>query len=97
MWHFRSLNNATIFPIDDKGIHVTEFYNDSVLAGGRSSYFYKMNFNGEIVSEIPTSSVSTYTAVHQEEPFKALCIAGSSAKIDICTNFTYKDQVLSLY
>lgn len=97
LWHFRSLNVSTIFPLNDKGIHIAEFYKDNVLAGGRTNTFYKMTFNGDTVSEIPTSSVSSYSVVHQEEPFKALCIAGSSPKIDVCTNFAYKDLVLSLY
>lgn len=97
LWHFRSLNNSTVFPIDDQGIHVAQFWEDAVLAGGRANLFYKMNFNGDIISEIPTSSVTVYSAVHQEEPFKALCLAGSSPKIDVCSNFNYRDQVLSLY
>lgn len=97
LWHFRSLNVSTIFPLDDKGIHVAELYKDNVLAAGRINTFYRMSFNGDSVAVIPTSSVSTYSVVHQEEPFKALCIAGSSPKIDLCTNFEYKDLVLSLY
>lgn len=97
LWHFRSLNVSTIFPLNDKGIHVAELYKDNVLAGGRINTFYRMTFNGDTISEIPTSSVSTYSVVHQEEPFKALCVAGSSPKIDVCTNFAYKDLVLSLY
>lgn len=96
LWHFRSLNNSTIFPIEDKGIHVAEFYQDKVFAGGRSDHFYQMSFNGEIIAEIPTSGVTTYSVIHQEEPYKALCIAGSSPKIDICSNFVYKDLVLSV-
>lgn len=67
------------------------------MAGGKINKFYRMTFNGDSISEIPTSSVSTYSVVHQEEPYKALCVAGSSPKIDVCTNFGYKDLVLSLY
>lgn len=96
LWHFRSLTPSTIFPIDDKGIHVAEVLEDKVIAGGRSKSFYSMIFNGNIVSEIPTSCVTVYSAVHQQNPYKALCIAGSSPKIDVCSNFNYADQVLNL-
>ncbi|KAF5291201.1 hypothetical protein FQA39_LY14443 [Lamprigera yunnana] len=96
LWHFRSLTASTIFPLDDKGIHFSEFVNDKILAGGRANHFYNMVFNGEIVSQIPTSCVSVFAAVHQEDPYRMLCIAGSSPKIDICSNFNYKDQVLTV-
>ncbi|XP_018562227.1 THO complex subunit 6 isoform X2 [Anoplophora glabripennis] len=97
LWHCRFLSNSTIFPIDDKGIHVAEIFNDKILAGGRSRLFYQMTFIGDIISKIPTSAVTTYSAIHQEEPFQLLSIAGSSPKIDICNNFMYKNQQLSLY
>ncbi|KAL3270109.1 hypothetical protein HHI36_009167 [Cryptolaemus montrouzieri] len=96
LWHFRSLNHSTIFPIEDKGIHIAEIYQDKIFAGGRSPYFYQMCFNGDIIAEIPTSGVTTYSAIHQEEPYKALCIAGSSRKIDVCSNFIYRDLVLTV-
>ncbi|KAJ8917630.1 hypothetical protein NQ315_000114 [Exocentrus adspersus] len=97
LWHYRFLTNSSVFPIDDKGIHVADIYNDKVLAGGQSKLFYQMSFVGDIISEIPTSAVTTYSAIHQQEPFSVLCIAGSSPKIDICNNFMYKNQQLSLY
>lgn len=70
---------------------------DKIFAGGRSRLFYQMSFIGDIISEIPTSAVTTYSAIHQEEPYKLLSIAGSSPKIDICSNFMYKNQTLTLY
>jgi THO complex subunit 6 len=97
LWHLRSMNISTVFPIDDKGIHVAEMFQDKIFAGGRSTLFYQMSFNGDIITEIPTSPVTTYTAVHQDEPFQTLCIAGSSPKIDVCSNFIYKNLQLSLY
>lgn len=86
-----------IFPIDNRGIHVAEFKDNTILAGGTAEYFYNLSFNGDVVSEIPISSVTVYSAIHQDEPFNVLCLAGSSPKIDICSNFNYRDQVLSLY
>ncbi|CAH0555910.1 unnamed protein product [Brassicogethes aeneus] len=97
LWHYRFLSNFTVYPIDDQGIHVAEIYDDKILAGGRSRLFYHMNFVGDMITEIPTSSVTTYSAMHQDSPSKILTIAGSSPKIDICSNFMYRDQQLSLY
>ncbi|XP_060527521.1 THO complex subunit 6 [Cylas formicarius] len=97
LYHYRFLSNSMIFPIDDKGIHVADIYKDKVFAGGRAKFFYQSSFNGDIVSEIPTSGATAYTVVRQEEPFKVMCIAGSSPKIDVCCNFMYKDQQLFLY
>ncbi|XP_022915935.1 THO complex subunit 6 [Onthophagus taurus] len=97
MWYLRTLNTSTVFPIEDRGIHVVNLCDNNVLAGGSSEYFYQMSLNGDIISEIPTSSASIYSAAYQLEPFTVLCLAGSSPKIDICSNFNYRDQVLSIY
>ncbi|XP_066141317.1 THO complex subunit 6 homolog isoform X2 [Euwallacea fornicatus] len=97
LYHYRFLTNSTIFPIDDKGIHVAQIYEDKVFGGGRSKLFYQASFNGDIVTEIPTSGPTTYSVVIEEEPHKIMCIAGSSPKIDISLNFMYIDQQLSLY
>lgn len=96
LYHYRFLTNSTVFPIDDKGIHVAQIYEDKIFAGGRCKLFYQASFNGDIVTEMPTSGPTTYSMVKQEEPFKVMCIAGSSPKIDISSNFMYKDQQLSL-
>ncbi|XP_057658684.1 THO complex subunit 6 homolog [Diorhabda carinulata] len=97
LWHYRFLTNSTVFPINDKGIHVAEIRNEKILAGGRSRLFYQMSFVGDIVAEIPVSPVTVYSAVYKEEPNKILSLAGSSSKIDICSNFMYRNQQLSLY
>ncbi|XP_031351615.1 THO complex subunit 6 [Photinus pyralis] len=96
LWHFRCMSPATIFPINDQGIHYAEIVGDKLLAGGRANHFYNMAFNGDVVSQIPTSSLTVFTAAHQENPYRAMCMAGSSPKIDICSNFNYRDQVLTL-
>lgn len=96
MYHFRSLSASTIFPLEDNGIHFAEVMENRLLAGGRMDNFCTLDFNGDVISRIPTSCVTVYSVVHQDEPYKAVCIAGSSPKIDICSNFNYKDQVLSL-
>lgn len=78
-------------------MHVVEFYEDRIIAGGEAPFLYQFNYNGDVFAEIPSSSTSIYSVVHREEPYKVMCIAGSSPKIDLCTNFSYRDQILSLY
>lgn len=95
LWHLRSMEVTTTFKLEDYGIHVAMFYDDGVMAGGASPYFYQMNLSGDIMAQIPSSSTTVYSAVYQEEPWKVMCIAGSSSKIDLCTNFSYRDQILS--
>lgn len=97
LYHYRFLTNSTVFLIEDKGIHVADIYEDKIFAGGRSKLFYQASFNGDIVTEIPICGATTYSVVKQEDPFKVMCIAGSSPKIDLSSNFMYKDQQLSLY
>lgn len=96
LWNMRSLSMMTPFPLEDNGIHVARFYDDHVMAGGSSPVFRHLDFSGKIISEVPSSSISVYTEVHQESPYNVMCLAGSSSKIDLCTNFYYRDQILSL-
>ncbi|CAH1103002.1 unnamed protein product [Psylliodes chrysocephalus] len=97
LWHYRFLTYSTVFPMDDKGIHVAEIYKEKILAGGRSRLFYQMSFIGDVISEIPVSAATIYSIVHQEEPHNVSCLAGSSPKVDVCSSFMYKNQQLSLY
>lgn len=96
LWSYRFLRNSNVFPITDQGIHVAEIYEDKILAGGRSDLFYQMSYSGEIITEIQVSPVTIYSSIHQSEPFQAHLIAGSSSKIDVCSNFMYKNQQLYL-
>ncbi|XP_030761934.1 THO complex subunit 6 homolog [Sitophilus oryzae] len=97
LFHYRFLAQSTIFPFEDKGIHVAQIHDDKVLAGGRCKLFYQASLNGNVISEIPISGPTAYSMVKQVDPYKIMCIAGSSPKIDISTNFIYKDQQLCLY
>jgi hypothetical protein len=91
------LQSTNIFSFP-KEIHVTDFIDEHILAGGDHKNFYQYNFNGDVVSEIAISGTSAYSAVWQTNPHRILAIAGSSNNIDICTNnFTYKDTTLNFY
>ncbi|XP_046389674.1 THO complex subunit 6 [Ischnura elegans] len=95
LWHTRSLDMTMTYPMDDAGIHFLGFHEDRIMAGGCHPFFYHFSYSGDILAQIPSSSTSVYSAILQETPIKALSIVGSSAKIDLCSNFSYRDQVLS--
>jgi hypothetical protein len=77
---------------------VTEFVDtDSLLVAGESSSVMQFSLKGNMISEIESSGPAIYSAVWQKKPNKFLSVSGASNKIDISTNFTYKDTTLSFY
>ncbi|RLU15550.1 hypothetical protein DMN91_012544 [Ooceraea biroi] len=92
LWHVRTMEAATIFDLADQGIHVAEIYEDRVIAGGVAGHVHHMTYQGEVLAKVPTSSLTTYSIVHQESPHKVLSMAGSSNYIDISTNFNYREM-----
>lgn len=86
---------TTFAGVEDSGLHVTKFYDDRVLAGGCAKYFYHLTYNGDICAQVEVSATTVYSAVIQETPHRVMCLAGSSSKIDLCTNFSFRDQILS--
>lgn len=96
LWHLRSMDMLTNFSsIKDSGIHVCRFYDDRILAGGTSPYFYHLSVNGDIYVQLETSALTVYSAAFQDTPHQVMCLAGSSRKIDLCSNFSYRDQILT--
>jgi THO complex subunit 6 len=78
-------------------VHVSGFVDDAIMFGGESNNLYQYNYNGEVTAEIPISSSAVYSVVWQNGCNKLMSIAGASNHVDICTNFCYKDIVLSCY
>ncbi|CAD6236848.1 GSCOCG00008262001-RA-CDS [Cotesia congregata] len=93
LWHLRTMEPATVFDLPDQGIHEAKIFEERVIAGGTMPHVYHLNYQGEIFAEVPTSSHTVYSIVYQEKPHKVLSIAGSSNKVDICTNFNYRELV----
>jgi len=85
---------ATIFDLADQGIHMAEIYEDRIIAGGVANYVHHMTYQGEVLAKVPTSSLTTYSVIHQELPHKILSMAGSSNHIDISTNFNYREMIV---
>nr|XP_018911210.1 PREDICTED: THO complex subunit 6 [Bemisia tabaci] len=97
LWHVRTLSVGTIFKsVKDEGIHVSKFLEDKVLAAGASSSVFFLSYKDKIQAEIETSQITVYSVAYQLDPTKVMSIAGSSSKVDLCTNFYYRDHVLSL-
>ncbi|GBP40946.1 THO complex subunit 6 [Eumeta japonica] len=94
LWHLRSLDAVTVFDIPDHGIHVAQFHEDCVVAGGSAKFLYQLTYSGEVKVELPISATTVYSAILRTTPNKLLTIAGSSPDIDLCTTFNYRDQVL---
>jgi hypothetical protein len=88
-----------IFDEFSSAIHVTEFVDaDNLLVAGESSNVMQFSLKGNMISEMEASGPAVYSAVWQKKPqSKFLSVAGASCRIDVSTNFTYKDATLSFY
>lgn len=84
---------ASIFDLPDEGIHVAEVFEDRIIAGGAMKYLYHLTYQGVTLAKVPISSNTVYSVVYREQPQKVLSIGGSSNKIDVCTNFNYREMV----
>jgi len=94
LWHLRSMDVATIFNLPDEGIHVANIYEERIIAGGAMPHLHHLTYQGLTLAKVPVSSNTVYSVVYQEQPQKVLSIGGSSNKIDVCTNFNYRETVL---
>ncbi|KAL1132180.1 hypothetical protein AAG570_010137, partial [Ranatra chinensis] len=69
MWRMRSLELMDVFSeVQDTGIHVARFRCETVLAGGQSSHFYQLNYTGDVLAKLDTSSFTIYTAAYIDTP-----------------------------
>lgn len=97
LYHLRNRQPFEIFDFP-KEIHVTAFIDDNLLAAGESNLLCQYSFKGDVLSEIETSGPSCLSVVWQKTPnCKILTACGASNKIDVTTNFTYKDTTLNFY
>jgi hypothetical protein len=73
MWHLRSLDLMTVFnEVEDSGIHVCRFTQESLLAGGNSPHFYHLSYTGQVLSKLDTSSSTIFSAVSTETPSEVI-------------------------
>lgn len=96
LWHLRSLECTTVYDFPGAA-HVTGFLDDVLFVGGDHSHLHQYCLNGDLTAEIPVSGPSVYSVVWQTTPIRVMSIGGASNRLDICTNFQFKDMVVDLY
>lgn len=97
LYHLRNREPFHIFDFP-KEIHVTSFIDDNLVVGGEHNSIHQYSLNGEIISEMSISGPSILSIVwqkHSENNILTAC--GTSNKIDVSTNFNYKDTQLNFY
>ncbi|CAH1801816.1 unnamed protein product [Owenia fusiformis] len=92
LWHLRSLSSSTTFHAPKVCSQFAMFYEDTVISGGNEPYVSHWMISGEQKQHVPCSPTSVYNVAINEKSnnYKVLAVAGSSQKVDICTNFNYK-------
>lgn len=99
LFHLRNRQPFHIFDFP-KEIHVTDFIDGNLLAAGDSNKLITYSFKGTIVSEIETSGSAIYSVVWQKNADRhsnILTACGASNKIEVTTNFSFKDGTLNFY
>lgn len=96
LWHLRSLECTTVYDFPGAA-HVTGFLDDVLFVAGDHSQLHQYSLNGDLTAEIPVSGPSVYSVVWQTKPMRLMSIGGASNRLDICTNFQFKDMVVDLY
>ena len=97
LFHLRNRQPFHIFDFE-KEIHVTDFIEDNVLCAGESNMMCQYSFKGDVISEIEASGPCILSVAWKNTPnCKILTACGASNKIDVTTNFTYKDTTLNFY
>ncbi|XP_052801020.1 THO complex subunit 6 homolog [Mya arenaria] len=91
-WHLRSLSPMTTYNSPGATHNFAMYHEDLLLSGGSSPYVNHWFVNGDRKSQVPCSATSVFSVAinSKSECNKVLSVAGSSSKIDICTNFGYK-------
>lgn len=85
---------ATVFDLPDEGLHIANICEERIIAGGIMPYLHHSTYQGTQLAKVPVSSSSVFSVVYNNKQPKMLSVAGSSNKIDICTNFNYREMVV---
>ncbi|XP_015929211.1 THO complex subunit 6 homolog [Parasteatoda tepidariorum] len=95
VWHIRSLAPST--RLEKPGIlsYVALFHEDTIISGGSEPFINHWSLDGKLNIEVPSSSSNIFTiGVNSSPTQQILASAGSNYKIDLCTDFRYKDVAL---
>ncbi|KAG8187668.1 hypothetical protein JTE90_005520 [Oedothorax gibbosus] len=92
VWHVRSLAPTTQLLKPQVTSTVALFHDDMVVSGGSEPCLNHWSLSGKLEFEVPTSASSVFCMDISASPTqKVLAVGGSSYKIDLCTDFRYKD------
>lgn len=94
LWHIGTMQLTTSFDVINKEIHVCRMHEERMIVG-TGDKLSQFTLQGDSICSIPSSSSTIYSLIMQQNPHNLMVFAGSSADIDFCTNFHYRDQVLS--
>ncbi|KAK3604043.1 hypothetical protein CHS0354_006722 [Potamilus streckersoni] len=96
-WYLRSLTMSATFDTPGACQQFIMFNEDTVISAGTEAFVNHWYMNGDCKSRVPCTPTSVFSvAINREsENNRVLCVAGSSATIDVCTNFGYKAFGLS--
>ncbi|XP_059141306.1 THO complex subunit 6 homolog [Physella acuta] len=90
-WHLKTLTPTATFETPGVAQNVAMFYEDKIFSAGTSNVFNHWSITGEHKMAVPVSPTSVYSIDinTNSKSNKVLTVAGSSEKIDVCTNFGY--------
>ncbi|XP_071093100.1 THO complex subunit 6 homolog [Haliotis cracherodii] len=92
MWHMRSLQPTTTFNTPGVCQTFARFHDDTLISGGTEPMVNHWFLNGELKQGVPCTPTSVFNVNINlnSDKYKVLSVGGSSAMIDVCTNFGYK-------
>ncbi|XP_054156953.1 THO complex subunit 6 homolog [Oppia nitens] len=103
LWHLNMLSYSTRF-VTDSSTNVAVVHNDYIITGGNTTGLNIWEINGELKSVLPTATDNVFSiATHQYKQSadtgidQVISAAGMSYKVDVCTNWKYKDFELVVY
>lgn len=98
IWHVRSLSPATRMAKPRVATNVVLFSEDGLISAGSESCINHWSLDGNLNIEVPSSAVSMFSvAVNTSPSQQILAASGTSWKIDVCTDFRYRDFSLSVF
>lgn len=92
VWHIRSLSPCTQLLKPNATSSVVHFYDDIIISAGSESCINHWSLDGNLQIEVPASASNILSIGIASNPsLQVLSAAGTSYKIDVCTDFRYKD------
>ncbi|CAL1283171.1 unnamed protein product [Larinioides sclopetarius] len=92
VWHLRSLAPSTQLLKPQVTSNVVAFHEDMIISGGSEPFVSHWSLDGKLQTEVPTSASNVFClGINSSPTQQVLATGGSSYKIDLCTDFRYKD------